>query len=264
MIERNVTVDGLGTRALDEGSGPVVLLVHGAALGCSADDWRDALAPIAAAGFRAIAIDQPGFGACDDPPDVSVPFRWRYLLGALDTLAIERATWVGHSQAGRYVVATALDAPERMNAGVVVCTGSLLPPVGNAEREVAVPTHEPTPAETRAYLESVVFDRALVTNALVDRYQRFSHGKNFACAVRRASERPAGDERPQWERLAEASRPLNFIYGANDKGPVAERVALARERYPRLRIGLLQNCGHFAQWDQPAAVLGTIIDAARC
>lgn len=261
--ERFVTVDGLTTRTLDAGSGPAVLLVHGAALGCSADDWRDALAPIAAAGLRALAVDQPGFGLCDDPPDVSVAFRARYLRGVLDALSIERATWVGHSQAGRYVVSTALDAPARMTAGLVVCTGSLLPPLGATERDAGVPAREPTPSETRAYLESVVYQRALVTDALVERYQRFSKGKNFACAVRRASERPLRDERPAWERLGEASRPLTFLYGADDKEPVTERVALARERYPQLPFMLLAECGHFAQWDQPAAVLCTILEVAR-
>lgn len=258
-----MTLAGLATRILEEGAGPAVLLLHGGALSCSADDWRDALAPVAAAGFHALAVDLPGFGACDAAPDLSVAFRSRYLLALLDQLAIARTTWVGHSQAGRFVIGAALDAPERVANGVVVCTGSLLPPLGAPAPEGKPPDHEPSSAETRTYLESVVFDRGLVTDALVAQYQRFSHGRNFANAVRRATERDAPDARPAWERLGETTVPLVLIYGADDKGPVTERVALARQRYPQLAIHLLERCGHFAQWDQAEAVTRLVIEAAR-
>jgi len=218
---------------------------------------------VAAAGFRAVAIDQPGFGVCDDPPDVSVAYRTAYIRGVLDALDIDRAVWVGHSQAGRYVVGTALDAPERMIAGVVLCTGSMLPPLGShAGGGVPPPAQEPSPAATRAYLETVVYDRALVTDALVAQYQRFSHGKNFACSQRRTAEREPAEARPAWQRLGELRAPVTFVYGAEDGGHVRERIVLARERYPQLAFHLIEQSGHFAQWDQPATVVGFIRDAA--
>ncbi len=106
-----------------------------------------------------------------------------------------------------------------------------------------------------------MFDRALVTDALVAQYQRFSHGRNFENAVRRATEPAAPDARPAWERLGEPSVPLMLVYGANDRGPVAERVALARQRYPQLPIHLLERCGHFAQWDQAETVVRLVADS---
>jgi pimeloyl-ACP methyl ester carboxylesterase len=264
MKEHRVAVDDVATRVLEEGSGLAALLLHGGAVGCSAEDWIGLLTPVAAAGFRAIAIDQPGFGACDDPPEVSVAYRARYISGALDALEIERALWVGHSQAGRYVVGTALDAPERMLAGVVLCTGSMLPPLGaHAGGGVPPPAREPGPAETRAYLETVVYDRRLVTDALVAQYQRFSHGRTFACAQRRAAEREPPEPRPAWERLGELRAPVTFVYGAEDGGQVRERILLARERYPQIPFHLIERCGHFAQWDQPATVVSFISEAAR-
>ena len=260
LTERRLTVDGLTTRVLDEGGGPVVLLLHGGGLGCSADDWRGVMTPLAAAGLRVLVFDQPGFGACDESADISLGFRGRYALGVLDALGIDRATWVGHSQGGRLAVAAALGTPARVAAAIVLCTGSLLPPVGAREREIALPVSEPTPAETRAVLEAYVYDRALVSADLVAQYQRFSEGRNFEAAVRRATE-PA--PLSAWDRLAEVAPPLMLVYGANDRGPVAERVALARERYPQLPIHLLEQCGHFAQWDQPAEVVRLIAGFAR-
>jgi 2-hydroxy-6-oxonona-2,4-dienedioate hydrolase len=70
MVEKFVQVDGLKTRYLEEGSGPEVLLLHGASLGSSADVWERNLAPLARHGLRALAFDQPGFGLTDNPPDI--------------------------------------------------------------------------------------------------------------------------------------------------------------------------------------------------
>lgn len=265
MIERQVSALGATTRVLEDGRGPAVVLLHGAALGCSADDWRGAVEPIAAAGFHVLAYDQPGFGTCDDPPDVSLAFRDRFLLALLDALSIERASLVGHSQAGRIVVTAALDAPARVAAGVIVCTGSLLPPLGSAlGGETSAPEREPTPNETRDYLEGAVYDRTRITAELVATFQRFSNARNVRNAARRASAPPAPEPaQPQWQRLGEVTAPLLLIYGANDRGPVAERVALARERYPALPIHVLQECGHFAQWDHPEAVVELIVDFLR-
>ena len=47
MIEQHVRVDGLNIRYLEQGSGPVLLLVHGGTLGFSADVWRSTVEALA-------------------------------------------------------------------------------------------------------------------------------------------------------------------------------------------------------------------------
>jgi pimeloyl-ACP methyl ester carboxylesterase len=83
LIERTVAVGGTTTRYIEEGRGPVIVLLHGATLGCSADDWRDIIPLLAACGFRAVAYDQPGFGTNEDPADHSLAFRQKFVLGIL-------------------------------------------------------------------------------------------------------------------------------------------------------------------------------------
>src|SRR4051812_30247326 len=73
--DRFVTIDGLRLRYIEEGEGPAVVLLHGASLGSSADVFIRNLTPLASAGFRAIAFDQPGFGLSDVPADHSAAFR---------------------------------------------------------------------------------------------------------------------------------------------------------------------------------------------
>ena len=71
--DKFVTVDGLRTRYIEEGEGSPVLLLHGASLGSSADVFIRNLGPLARAGLRVIAFDQPGFGLPMSPPIIRPP-----------------------------------------------------------------------------------------------------------------------------------------------------------------------------------------------
>ena len=130
--DKFVTVDGLDTRYIEEGDGPPVLLLHGASLGSSADVFIRNLAPLARAGFRAIAFDQPGFGLTGTPADHSPAYRRDFVPKFMDALGLKRAALVGHSQAGNPAVQLALKEPARYSHVIVLGTGSLLPPLDGA------------------------------------------------------------------------------------------------------------------------------------
>jgi pimeloyl-ACP methyl ester carboxylesterase len=53
--DKFVTIDNLRIRYIEEGQGPAVIFLHGASIGSSADVFIRNLAPLARAGFRAIA-----------------------------------------------------------------------------------------------------------------------------------------------------------------------------------------------------------------
>jgi pimeloyl-ACP methyl ester carboxylesterase len=254
MIESSIRVEGLGIRYLEEGAGPVVLLLHGATLGLSADSWRSSLAPLAAQGFRVIAYDQPGFGLSDDPPDFAAPYRQQFIARFLDAMSIRGAVLAGHSQAGGFAVSAALQTPQRYRGIVVLGTGSLLPPLTNQAREPEAPEGEPALEDTRALLKANLYRHELITPDLLADFHRMSIARNATNAVRRAKAatvKPGGDVKPLWQRLGDVPVPLMLMYGANDRGSPAERVPLARERYPHLAFHLFENCHHIVQWDCP-------------
>lgn len=62
---RHIDVDGLNIRVAVEGSGPLVLFVHG--FPESWYSWRHQLSAVSAAGFTAAAIDVRGYGGSDAP-----------------------------------------------------------------------------------------------------------------------------------------------------------------------------------------------------
>ena len=60
MSERVIRTNGIDMRVVEEGSGPLVVLCHG--FPELSHSWRHQLPALAAAGFRAIAPDQRGYG----------------------------------------------------------------------------------------------------------------------------------------------------------------------------------------------------------
>ena len=260
MKENFIEVEGLRVRYFEEGSGPAVLLLHGASLGSSADVWTGNFSDLAARGLRAIAYDQPGFGLSDNPEDPSVAYRTRFVLAFMDAVRLQKARLIGHSQSGRIAVSLALEHGERVPGVVVLATGSLLPPLpGHGKPDAAEGEEggaaEPTLEDTRRLLEENLFDHSLITPAALRMRHRMSTGKNFQAFLERARARSGGkkeagpDAKPLWKRLGEVPVPLRLIYGREDRGHAAERAALAKELHPGLDLHLIDHCKHLVQWD---------------
>lgn len=247
-----VTVDGLRIRVLEQGRGPVVLLLHGASLGSSADVFRRNLPALAGAGFRAVAFDMPGYGRSDMPADHSLRARRTLVPKLMDALGLRQAALIGHSQAGSIAVSLAFQDPGRFTRVVVLGTGSLLPPLpgGAARPERNVPETEPSLAETRAALEATLYHRELATADEVELRHSYCTGRHFAAAVARAGIKEAPDGGPPlWQRLTELQVPLRLIYGRQDRAQAAERAALLKAKYPQLDLHLIEGCHHLVPWD---------------
>ena len=96
---RNVALPGRDiTLAVHEmGEGPAVVFSHG--FPELAFSWRHQLPAVAAAGFRAIAPDQRGYGRSSAPHSIDA-YGLTELTGdlaaLLDALEIEKAIFVGH------------------------------------------------------------------------------------------------------------------------------------------------------------------------
>lgn len=85
-IHRFVDVPGGRLHVVEQGTGPLVLLVHG--FPESWRSWRHQLPALAAAGFRAVAMDVRGYGASHVPDDVEA---YRMLAHVTDAVAVVRA-----------------------------------------------------------------------------------------------------------------------------------------------------------------------------
>lgn len=251
-MERFVDVDGVRTRYLERGAGPALVLLHGISLGSSADVWEEDLAPLARAGFRVLAYDQPGFGLTETG-DFTEAYQRGFVLRFMDALGIVRASLVGHSFSGQLVVRLALDHPERVERVVVVGTISLLPPLAGEEASRDRGSATPSTRESvRKLLESQLCHKELITSEVVEQRYRMSTGHNFEAFLERRQVRQHESEGlPLWQRLKEIPVPLLMLYGSHDRKGTPEKCALLREQAPGLRIELIDNAGHLLMWDAP-------------
>src|SRR5690606_29235595 len=118
---------GIQTRVLEAGSGPALVFIHG--LGARADRWRHNLEPLAAAGYRCVAIDLPGHGFASkaDIAPFSVPRCAEWLADILRRIGIEHCALVGTSLGGYIASTMACRTPERIEALVLVGAIGIVP-----------------------------------------------------------------------------------------------------------------------------------------
>ena len=104
-------LDGIGYHYVDEGSGPVVLLVHGNPTWSFA--WRAYIRELAG-DHRVIAVDHVGCGFSDKPADY--PYRLDQhaanLVTLIDRLELDRITLCGHDWGGAIGMTAATRRPE--------------------------------------------------------------------------------------------------------------------------------------------------------
>lgn len=105
-------IDGQKIHYLKRGSGPVMILLHGA--GGNLRDWTYATFDHWAQDHTVIAFDRPGYGysADFDRSGASLELQSRVLLNAAKELGVTEATLVGYSFGGAVATHMALDDPE--------------------------------------------------------------------------------------------------------------------------------------------------------
>lgn len=115
---------------VEEGDGPVVLLVHG--FPESWYSWRHQIPALAQAGYRAVAIHVRGYGRSSAPIEVDAYSMLQHVsdnLGVLEALGVERCAIVGHDWGSPIAANSALLRPDAF-AAVALLSVPYSPPGG--------------------------------------------------------------------------------------------------------------------------------------
>ncbi len=127
---------------VEEGSGPLVLLVHG--FPESWYSWRHQLPALAAAGYRAAAVDVRGYGRSSRPADVAA-YRMMDLVddavAVVQALGEATATIIGHDWGAGIAATSALLRPDVFPAAALLSV-PYTPPGG------------PRPSEAFAHMDT--------------------------------------------------------------------------------------------------------------
>jgi lipase len=108
--------------------GPAAVCLHGV----TGHGGRFAALAEQLAGMRVVGVDLRGHGGSPWDPPWGIVQHLDDLLATLDALAVDRASWIGHSFGGRLVAELAAHAPERVDRAV------LLDPALSIDRAVAL------------------------------------------------------------------------------------------------------------------------------
>ena len=135
-----MTVHGDRVAYRDEGSGEVILLIHG--MGGSSKTWSGVI-PLLAEKYRVIAPDLLGHGQSDKPRgDYSVGAFAVLLRDLLDELGVARVTVVGHSLGGGVAMQFAHQHRQYCERMVLISSGGFGGDVGRVLRLLSLPGSE--------------------------------------------------------------------------------------------------------------------------
>ncbi len=118
---RRVNAGRLSLHVAELGAGPPVLLLHGFPAFWA--DWQGQMQALAAAGFRAIAPDLPGYGQSDALPhvlDYRLPLLAADMAGLIAALGLSTVRVVGHDWGGPLSYCLTSEYPHLVERLVVI------------------------------------------------------------------------------------------------------------------------------------------------
>ena len=246
----------------DLGSGPVVILLHAGI--ADRTMWAEHLEPLAAAGYRAVAVDLPGFGEAPVAPGEQAP--WADVLETMDALAIDRAALVGNSFGGAVALRIAAVAPLRVSALALISSPAPeLEP--SPELQAAWEAEESAldRGDIDAAVEAVVGAWTLpdAPQALRDRVAAMQR-RAFVVQAEAGSVAEAPD--PLEQNPSALSRlDLPTVVAAGDRDLVDFRhgAELLARSLPNARHAVIQDAGHLAPLENPEGFRQLLLDFLR-
>ncbi len=131
-----IIIQNIATEYTDEGSGPVILCLHG---------WKDslrtfdALEPALLQKGRVIAVDLPGFGETGNPPEAwQVGDYVQFVADFLKKLNVEADVLIGHSFGGRIIIKGLGEGKLRAQKIVLIASAGIVPEKTWRSRLVAI------------------------------------------------------------------------------------------------------------------------------
>ena len=273
---RFVEIDGVRLHYIERGAGAPLVMLHG--LGSMVEEL--ALSPVfalAAARYRVIAIDRPGYGHSSRPrgrwwgPRAQAALVHRMLA----ELGIERPIVLGHSFGALVALALALAHPAGLR-GVVLASGYYFP-TGRIDVPLMAPPAIPVLGDLLRHTVSPLIGRALWPGmlklmfgpaAVPPYFARFPVWMVLRPSQLRASAEESAVLLPSvfamQHKYADLAVPPVLIAGAQDRYVDHERhsVRLA-ERIAGSELLLSPRAGHMVHHTDPRRVLQAIEMAAR-
>jgi pimeloyl-ACP methyl ester carboxylesterase len=270
--QRWVRVEDRWANVIACGDGPPVLFVHG--LGGCWQNWLENIPAVAEAGFRAIAVDLPGFGESEVPREkISISGYGRWLEMLLRELDTSPVALVGNSMGGFIGAETAIKYPDHVARLVLVSAAGIsiehqrndaaMGALYRTERvteylatSLAARAHglSTRPGLRRALLRFVMAHPDRLPGPLIREQVRGTGKPGFLPAL------DALTSYPIRERLSEIGCPTLIVWGADDRLVPRRDADVFEELIPDSRKVVFEDTGHVAMLERPERFNRLLLD----
>ncbi|TMM01361.1 MAG: alpha/beta hydrolase [Actinobacteria bacterium] len=270
--QRWVRVEDRWANVIEIGSGPPVVFVHG--LGGSWQNWLENLPATAEAGYRAIAVDLPGFGASEMPREkISISGYGRWVDSLCDALGTGPVALVGNSMGGFIGCEVAIKFPPRVERLVLVSAAGITiehqrndAVMGTLYRTERISKFLATwlaahadglstrPRLRKALLRFVMAHPDRLPGPLISEQVRGSGKAGFLPALEALTSYPIR------ERLPEVACPTLIVWGADDRLVPRGDADTFEELIPDSRKVVFEDTGHVAMLERPARFNRLVLD----
>ena len=282
-IGRLIDVDGTRVHAWVKGSGPDLVLIHGA--GGNLRDFTFGLAGRLTDRYRVIAFDRPGhgwtgrlpgYGGLGSDKGESPQEQAALLQKAADQLGVRNPIVAGHSYGGVVALAWGLNRPDD-TAAIVTFGGVSNPWPGELDRLYKV-TGSSLGGATVVPLISALAPEARVSTAVTSIFAPQQPPKGYVeyigtdLSLRRGALRANGQQvntlRPHVVEMSkrygrDLTMPIEILHGtADDTVPIEVHAEKLVTMAPNVRLTRLDGVGHMPHHVRPDAALAAIDRAA--
>ncbi|TXH05933.1 MAG: alpha/beta fold hydrolase [Nevskiaceae bacterium] len=259
--------NGYRIHYLDEGSGPVVVFLHGSGSGaCGYSNFKGNYPELVKAGYRVILPDLIGFGYSDKPDNVEYPldFFIECVKQTLDQIGVTKYTLVGNSLGGAVALGFALAHPMNVERLVLMAPGGVsdMPDYqampGMSALFAHLATGKPFTHETMKafFIKAFVVDPTIVDDALVA--ERLALMKLQNPQVMKTMKVPN-----MTARLPEIKAPTLALWGINENMMPENGILRLAKGIPNCRMVLVPNCGHWVMMEHRELFNRTVLDFLR-
>jgi pimeloyl-ACP methyl ester carboxylesterase len=253
----------------DEGSGEKTLVfIHG--LSSNLKSWYKNVS-VLKTDYRCIALDLPGYGkSTKNSTTYSLKDYAGFLNSFIEIKTLTNVVLLGHSMGGQVAVITVLDAPENFKNLVLVASAGI---ETFSEKEAMVMkasyttaiVEESTPEQIRNNFEMNFYQFPEDAEFMVRERiaMRDTDDMNIYSEVVVNNIHAMLDE-PIIDRLSSIEIPVLMIYGKNDllipnkyfhpSQDIRSLVKDAKERISTLKVRLIDEAGHFVNFEKPDEV----------
>lgn len=264
-VGKTLVAAGHQTNYHESGSGKALVLLHGSGPGVSGwGNWGKSM-PAFSDKWRVIVPDIAGFGFTEFKEDSRYTMKlWvNHLIGVLDALDIDKASFVGNSFGGALAMGLAVSAPERVEKLVLLGT-----PAGEFVQTPGLRgawTYEPSLENMRTLMQEFPYDKSLITDELVQARYEASARPGAPEALRKLIPKP-NEDGPTIVKgfpaatLAQITAPTLVVHGREDRVVPPECGLLIANTIPNADLHLFGRCGHWVQSEQPRRFVALLRD----